>query len=63
MYLGLVVCCCSFVLLNNFSIKYNTFNWCDGEDYEFALANLNEYNEFRSHFHYVLTLINVMCYS
>ena len=62
-YLGLLGSCCFFVLLNNFSIKYNAENWCEGEEYKFALDNLNESGEFMSQFHYALTLMNVMCYS
>lgn len=63
LYLGLFFNCCMHVLLNNVTMQYNLKKWCVGEDYEHAIANLNEHHEFRSHFHYVLTLLSMMCYS
>ena len=63
MYLGLFSSCIVFILLNNVTSQYNKRNWCEGESYAFAVANVDKYNEFRSYFHYVLTLANMLIYS
>ena len=62
MYLGLMATCCMFIFINNATIKYNSDSWCYGEAYLIAEENSTD-NVFRSYLHYLLTLVNMICYS
>jgi len=62
LYLGLMATSCIFIFVNNVTIKYNSDSWCYGEAHDYASKNATD-NVFRSFIHYLLTFINMMCYT
>ena len=56
--------CILFILTNTISVQYNRKFICKvPEEYEHAKAHQDQFGNYQANIHYVLTLVNMTCYS
>lgn len=63
-YLGMAIVCIGFITINTVCVRCNQIYWCQlPEGYKYAKEHANQHGIFYSQMHYVLTLLNMTCYS